>query len=185
MKTAPLALVLAATALAVGVLGSTPIGEAARGLVVPAKSVGTAQLKTGAVTSAKVRNGSLLTADFRPGQLPAGPAGPQGSAGPAGPKGDRGDRGDKGDQGEPATRLWMTVNDNGTVARESGGASASRAATGQYFVTFDRDVSQCAWLATARLGSVRVREQPAPTTLAVEIRDNGLTDSLFHVGAFC
>jgi hypothetical protein len=39
-----------------------------------------------AVTSPKVKNGSLLSADFAPGQLP---------------KGDQGERGPKGDQGEP------------------------------------------------------------------------------------
>jgi hypothetical protein len=47
----------------------------------PRSSVGTAQLKANAVTSAKVKNGSLLGVDFRSGSLPAGPAGPQGPAG--------------------------------------------------------------------------------------------------------
>lgn len=177
-----LAVMLAVTALAVAVLGSTPIGEAARGLVIPAKSVGPVQLKANAVTSAKVKNGSLLAVDFKQGQLPAGPAGPAGLAGPAGAAGAKGETGDRG---EPATRLWMTVNENGSVARESGGESASRAATGQYFVTFERDVSQCAWLVTARVGHARVREQPSPRSLFVEVRDGGLVDSLFHIGAFC
>jgi len=47
----------------------------------PAKSVGGRQLKTNAVTSAKVKDGSLLAADFRSGQLPQGPAGPAGPSG--------------------------------------------------------------------------------------------------------
>ena len=34
-----------------------------------------------------MKNGSLLKADFGPGQLPAGATGPQGPAGPAGPSG--------------------------------------------------------------------------------------------------
>ncbi len=65
----------------------------------PRNSVGTAQLKANAVNSAKVKNRSLLRADFKAGQLPAGatgsagPAGPTGSAGPAGPQGAKGDRG--------------------------------------------------------------------------------------------
>ena len=56
-------------------------------------SVGTAQLKADAVTSAKIKNGSLLKADFKAGQLPAGarggegPAGPTGAAGASGPAG--------------------------------------------------------------------------------------------------
>ena len=53
-------------------------------LQVPRNSVGTLQLKNAAVTSAKVKNRSLLRADFAAGQLPAGPAGPTGPAGLSG-----------------------------------------------------------------------------------------------------
>jgi hypothetical protein len=66
-------------------------------------TVGSLQLKDGAVTNAKVRNNainsakvaarSLLRSDFAPGQLPAGPTGPQGPAGPAGPAGAAGPAG--------------------------------------------------------------------------------------------
>lgn len=56
-------------------------------LNVPKSSVGTAQLKTGAVTTKKVKDRSLLRVDFKPGQLPAGPQGPQGPQGPPGPAG--------------------------------------------------------------------------------------------------
>lgn len=68
----------------------------------PAKSVGTAQLRGGAVTSTKVKNGSLLAQDFKKGQLlagrtgrvgPAGAPGPQGAPGPAGAAGAPGPRG--------------------------------------------------------------------------------------------
>jgi hypothetical protein len=95
--------VLALVALAVA-LGGT--GYAAT--LLPAGSVGTAQLKNGAVISSKVKDGSLRAADFAPGQLPAGAqgpqgpagsAGPQGSAGPAGPQGPKGDTGASGSQG--------------------------------------------------------------------------------------
>jgi hypothetical protein len=84
------AVALAATALLVALLGATPVAGAVERLVLPKNAVGTAQLKPGAVTSVKVKNGSLLKADFKAGQLPAGPAGP------AGPKGDKGDRGEAG-----------------------------------------------------------------------------------------
>jgi hypothetical protein len=53
----------------------------------PANSVGTKQLKKNAVTTAKVKNRSLVAKDFRSGQLPRGargPAGPQGAPGTAG-----------------------------------------------------------------------------------------------------
>lgn len=86
------AMIVALLALFVA-LGGT--GYAA--IVLPANSVGTKQLKkkavTGgkiaanAVTSSKVRDGSLLATDFAARQLPQGP------------KGDHGDTGEKGDVG--------------------------------------------------------------------------------------
>jgi hypothetical protein len=82
--------VISCLALAVA-LGGTSYAAV---LAVPRNSVGTAQLKSGAVTTAKlagnavvssrVKNGSLLKVDFAPGELPAGPAGPQGPAGTPG-----------------------------------------------------------------------------------------------------
>jgi hypothetical protein len=94
-----LPIVLSITALAVAVLGSTPVGEAAKNLVVPRASVGTLQLKNNAVTAAKVRNFSLLAADFRRGELPRGRVGPQGPAGPRGPAGVPGAIGPAGQTG--------------------------------------------------------------------------------------
>jgi len=43
--------------------------------VLPKNSVGTAQLKKNAVTSANVKNRTLLAADFAKGQIPPGPPG--------------------------------------------------------------------------------------------------------------
>jgi Collagen triple helix repeat (20 copies) len=103
MKRLPI--VLSATALAVAVFGSIPIGEAAQRLVVPKGSVGAAQLKTNAVAGLKVKDDSLKAADFGAGQLLAGPQGPkgdkgeQGARGPAGPKGDPGPRSPAGSAG--------------------------------------------------------------------------------------
>jgi hypothetical protein len=87
------ALVIACIALGAA-LGGTGYATV---LQVPRNSVGAAQLKTAAVTnkkiaanavtSAKVKNGSLVRGDFRSGSLPAGPTGPAGPAGPAGPPG--------------------------------------------------------------------------------------------------
>ena len=87
MKGSKTSTILAVTALVVSVLAATPLGHAAGRLVLAKSSVGTAQLKKNAVTSVKVKNGSLLAADFKAGQLPSGP---KGDPGPQGPKGDTG-----------------------------------------------------------------------------------------------
>ena len=70
------ALVVSVIAL-VAALGGTSYAA----IKLPANSVGTKQIKKDAVTTAKVKDGSLQMADFRAGQLPAGAAGataPQG-----------------------------------------------------------------------------------------------------------
>jgi hypothetical protein len=59
----------------------------------PRNSVGTAQIKKNAVTSAKVKNGSLKPPDFARGAFPAGGQGPKGDTGPAGANGANGTNG--------------------------------------------------------------------------------------------
>lgn len=86
-------MVVASLALAVALSGTA----VAASVALAPNSVGTTQLKNGAVntakvknnaiTAAKVLNGTLLAADFKAGQIPAGPAGPTGAAGAAGPAG--------------------------------------------------------------------------------------------------
>jgi len=82
-------------------------------VTLPSGSVGTRQLHNGAVTSAKVRDGSLLARDFRVGELRRGPQGPRGEtgptgepgpAGPAGPSGPQGGAGAPGPQGPPGAQ---------------------------------------------------------------------------------
>jgi hypothetical protein len=95
---------LSVTALAVAVLGWTPLGEAARDAAFPPNSVGTTQLRGNAVTSPKIRNGSVTAIDVQKKTLTAAHVKPGSllassfKAGqlPAGPKGDKGDRGERG-----------------------------------------------------------------------------------------
>lgn len=79
------------------------VGYAASQL--PNNSVGTKQLKANAVTSGKVKNGTLLKADFKAGQIPAGAKGNTGPAGPAGPAGAVGATGATGAAGPLLTVL--------------------------------------------------------------------------------
>jgi hypothetical protein len=78
---------LAIAAVIVAALTSSPLVQAAGKLIVPRGSVGTPQLKAGAVTGLKVKDGSLAAADFKAGELPAGAQGPKGDTGAAGPPG--------------------------------------------------------------------------------------------------
>ena len=119
--------ILAATALVVAVFGSTPLGHAAARLVVPTNSVGAVQIKKDAVTGFKVKNGSLMAADFKAGQLPRGPQGLKGDRGEQGPKGDQGDpgttgmQGPKGDKGETGIQgqLGPPAGANAVIRRQS------------------------------------------------------------------
>jgi hypothetical protein len=124
------------------VLGGT--GVAAVSQLVPRNSVGTAQLRNDAVNSKKVKDGSLRSADFRAGQIPAGPQGPQGATGPAGAAGPTGPTGPAGS----VTKLTAVVNSSGSIARSQGTTSAGRTATGQYEVIFNQNVTQCTYNAT-------------------------------------
>lgn len=56
-------------------------------LRLPDASVGTSQLKDGAVVARKVRLHTLLAVDFKPGQVPRGPTGSAGRPGPPGSPG--------------------------------------------------------------------------------------------------
>jgi hypothetical protein len=109
MKRPSPSLIVAIIALVVA-LGGT--GYAA--LKLPRNSVGAKQIKPNAVTSSKVRNGSLLAADFGAGQIPAGAAGAPGVKGDKGDKGDRGNDGTTGPRGpSDAYSAARTLDDTG------------------------------------------------------------------------
>ena len=126
MRAAKIPTILSATALAVAVFGSTPLGQAAGRLIIPTSSVGAAQLKQNAVTSKKVKDGTLLAVDFKSGEIAAGPQGAKGDTGAPGAKGDtgaKGDKGDKGDTGPAGITGYVVTND--AVVSIAPGASAS------------------------------------------------------------
>jgi hypothetical protein len=78
---------------------------------------------------------------------PSGPAGPSGPTGPSGPKGTTGATGATGPAG---AALWAVVNDDGTLRSGSHVVSTIKVLDIQYNVTFDRDVSTCAYVVTQR-----------------------------------
>ena len=136
------AIVVACAALFVSLSGA---GYAA--IVLPAKSVGTKHLKRNAVTSAKVKKHSLLRSDFKRGQIPRGPQGVQGI------QGIQGIQGPKGDPGTPATRLWAYVSGTGALRGGAGVVASSRTSSGNFRVTFNQSIVNCAATANYLRGS--------------------------------
>jgi collagen triple helix repeat protein len=118
--------IIAVTALAVAVLGATPLGHAATRFVLPKSSVGATQLKKNAVTGAKVKNGTLTAAKFKKGQLPAGPQGPKGDPGAQGPKGDKGDPGAQGPKGDTGAQGIQGIQGIQGVKGDSGATNVAQ-----------------------------------------------------------
>lgn len=79
--------------------------------------------------------------------------GSQGPQGPQGPQGGQGPQGSPGAPGQNATALWAVVREAGTLARGSGVSNVfldtNGGNTAQYNVTFNRDISNCAYIANA------------------------------------
>jgi len=117
-------MVIACAALFLALGGS---GIAAAVLVVPKNSVGTAQIRNGAVISSKVKNHSLLAKDFKKGQLRPGPAGPEG----------------------PGIETWAIVKADAKIDQSSNVASVTSAGVGAYMVTFTASVAGCSIVASA------------------------------------
>jgi hypothetical protein len=110
----------------------------------PSNSVGSAQIKRGAVhrsdlhknavTSKKVKNGSLLAADFKSGQLPRGPKGDPGV---------NGTNGTNGRDGAPGTaRAYAFVDSVGNLnsAKSKNIVAVTHPGTGQYCVQLDPSI---------------------------------------------
>jgi hypothetical protein len=166
-------------------------------------SVGTKQLKKGAVTPAKLSPAAKQTltgprgADGATGAR--GPQGPQGERGEKGDRGERGEKGDKGDPGEPGkapTELWAVINKLREPVRARNVEKVEGLGAGHVIVTFDQDVRFCDYEAT--LGSVGTEEpqrgsiavssalnQPNAVSVYMWNAGNVLDEQAFHLAVFC
>jgi hypothetical protein len=142
-------------------------------VTLPTGSVGTRQLKPGAVSTAKVRDRSLLARDFKRGQLPRGEPGLAGERGVPGPKGDKGDPGAPGEKGDPgapgATNVVVRRQDTGVQA--NGGralfvvqcAPGERAVGGGASLTVSGTAAELQQSFPASDNGVRLMEGETPT----------------------
>ena len=129
------------------------LGGGAYALTLPSNSVGTRQIKrdaatrskirAGAIDSSKVKDATLLAADFKAGQLP------------------KGDKGDKGDPGASAVKFFASARADGTLLSGSGGVSVTKYAgqTGAYQVVLPANVTSC--VAVANVGESTGNGMPA------------------------
>jgi hypothetical protein len=126
-------------------LGGTSV--AATNAVLPRNSVGTKQLKNGAVTPTKIRNNAVTSAKIKNGQI-TGPDVDESTLGPVPKANVAVDSTRLG--GAPATdyvaSLWAHVS-AGAATRGHGVTSASGSG-GVYSVVFDRSIRNCAAFAT-------------------------------------
>jgi hypothetical protein len=181
-------------------------GGAYAALKLPKASVGTKQLKNGAVVSSKVGDQSLLAKDFKAGQLPAGPAGPAGSTGAQGPQGVQGLQGETGAQGNAATSLFAYVEWDGVPMYGKGLVGASVDSTSNaYTVTFNQSLAHCVAVGNVGLGLPAVApghfgqtspgyvvstslDDVNPTNVRVTVRGGSMgaaAQSNFFLAVFC
>ena len=106
MLVALVALMLAMAGTSYGADAVSSATQLITGKQIAKNAIKDRQLGRGAVTSAKVRDFSLLRRDFKPGQLEAGSPGPAGAQGATGPQGPAGPAGPEGATGDPgATKV--------------------------------------------------------------------------------
>jgi hypothetical protein len=114
-------------------------------------SVGSRQLRKGAVTPAKL---APVTRTKLTGlQGPAGPRGETGATGATGPQ---------GAEGAAATKLFAQVRVDGTVNSSSSPITVKHVGPGNYLINFGQDVTRC--VAIANQGAVPNFDTPGSNT---------------------
>jgi hypothetical protein len=143
----------------------------------PRGSVGSKQLRSGAVSSTAVKDRSLQTRDLSLATRSslkgmAGPAGPQGPAGPA------------------AVRDFAVVQASGQFTRGTATSGGSTQAIGTYIVGFAQPVSTCAYTATLTADAAppgRITVSDADGRVGVQTFDatGAPADRAFHLIVAC
>jgi hypothetical protein len=165
-------------------LGGTSF--AAGNALLPGNSVGTKQ----------VINGSLQTNDLS-NKARSALKGNRGLRGPAGARGAHGATGAQGVQGAPgqsATKLFVALDADGTLTKNSGATLATKAGTGVYRISFNTDITNCVYLGSAGQDAGGVsgdynlftsRTNTSTVNVAIFDGTNTLVDQPFNLAVFC
>lgn len=102
-----------------------------------------------------------------------GPRGARGPQGPQGPKGDTGATGPQGPAGPGGDSLFAVVEADGTLFHGSGATGVQHAVSGEYVVTFNKNVDNCA--AVAAPGGHKTTAPPAIPVGIANAGTNGNT----------
>jgi hypothetical protein len=171
-------------------LGGTSF--AAGNTLLPRNSVGTNQVINGSLQTSDLSNTARKA--FKGATGPRGPAGAAGAAGAAGVAGSQGATGAQGAPGQPATKLFVAVDADGALTKNSGATLAERVSAGVYRVTFNTTITNCVYLATggqdagALFGDYHLYTSRTGTnTVNVQIFDekNNPLDQSFYLAVFC
>src|SRR5215208_428011 len=144
-------------------LGGTSF--AATNVVLSANSVGTRQVIDGSLRTSDLSRAARTALKGNRGLTgpagrrgPAGAPGAQGSQGPTGATGVQGAQGQtgatgaqgaQGVPGQPASNLFVAVDADGTLLKNSGATELSRSSAGIYRIGFGANITNCVYLATA------------------------------------
>jgi hypothetical protein len=148
--------------------------------IIPHNSVGSAQLRTHAVSSTKLAKSAVhltnITAATR--RALKGATGPRGTVGPA---------------GTPAISYFAAVTAGGTVVRGSGADSHPTGGSGSYTLAFPINVSGCVYSATLGttdatappIAHIGVRDDAGKVGIQITDNNGAPVDQPFHLIVAC
>ena len=174
-------------------LGGTSF--AATSVVLATNSVGTRQVIDGSLRASDLSKAARTALKGNRGLTGrAGPAGAPGAQGSQGQTGATGARGAQGVAGQPASNLFVAVNADGTLSKNSGATALSRPSAGIYRIGFGANITNCVYLATAGQDDASFSEdyhlytsRTGTSTVNVGIFDakNDALDRPFSLAVFC
>jgi hypothetical protein len=158
-------------------------------------SVGTKQIKNNAVTAAKIKNGTITGSKINLSSLGTVPSATKAdttaTAASASTAGNATELGGIPASGYQEKVMWARISSIGKVSYSSGAVTGvTHTGTGEYLVTFNRNVTSCAMLVTpdVRFSGAAGPAFEKPDAVFVEFLDN-LTakhaDISFSIAVFC